>query len=173
MHCTIRYKSPSRQTPARMGASREGIVASPQSVGASCSGIRVLARRWSVQGQRAFRCYRVHFGRCPPLDRPISLVSPLRPTAVLMDADNGSVDHLDGAVMGFGEGLHDQVPDASHPPTNEPVVPGRVRSKALRQVAPWGAQYPEDAVEDTSVVDPKHAALLVRKERLTAIHSSP
>jgi hypothetical protein len=59
----------------------------------------------------------------------------------------------------------------SNPPTNEPVAAGRVRSKALRQTAPWGAQYPEDAVEDTSVVDPKHAALLVRKERLTAIHS--
>ena len=77
--------------------------------------------------------------------------------------------------MGFGEGRHDQVPDASHPPTNEPVVAGRVRPKTLRQIAPWGSrpQYPEDAVEDTSVVDAKHAALLVRKERLTAIHSSP
>ena len=74
-----------------------------------------------------------------------------------MDADNGSVDHLDGAVMGFGEGLHDQVSDASNPPTNEPVVAGRVRSK--------------DAVEDTSVVDPKHAVRLVRKERLMAVHS--
>ena len=93
--------------------------------------------------------------------------APSRATAVLMDADNGSVDHLDGAVMAFGEGLHDQVPDASHPPTNKPVVAGRVRPKALRQIAPWRArpQYPEDAVEDTSVVDPRHAARLVRKER--------
>ncbi len=48
---------------------------------------------------------------------------------MLVDADNGSVDHLDGAVMGFGESLHDQVPDASHSPTNEPVVAGRVRPK--------------------------------------------
>jgi hypothetical protein len=41
--------------------------------------------------------------------------------------------------MGFGEGLHDQVPDASHPPTNEPVVAGRVRPKLSgrsRQGAP-------------------------------------
>ena len=29
----------------------------------------------------------------------------------------------------------------------------------------------KDAVEDTSVVDPKHAARLVRKERLMAVHS--
>jgi hypothetical protein len=43
----------------------------------------------------------------------------------------------------------------------------RVRSKALWQIAPGCArpQYPEDAVEDTSVVDPRHAARLVRKER--------
>ena len=69
--------------------------------------------------------------------------------------------------MSFGEGLHDQVPDSSRSPANEPVVAGRVRPKALRQVAPWCAlpQYPEDAVEDTSVVDPRHAARLVRKER--------
>ena len=32
---------------------------------------------------------------------------------MLVDADNGSVDHLDGAIMSFGEGLHDQVRDAS------------------------------------------------------------
>ena len=53
---------------------------------------------------------------------PSALLCPPRATAVLMDSDNGSVDHLDGAVMGFGEGLHDQVPDTGHPPTNEPVV---------------------------------------------------
>lgn len=41
--------------------------------------------------------------------------------------------------LGFGEGFHDQVPDTSHPPTNEPVVAGRIRPKALRQIAPWCA----------------------------------
>src|SRR6516165_10388619 len=57
--------------------------------------------------------------------------------------------------------------DASHPPTNEPVVAGRVRPKDFRQIAPWCTRprYPEDAVEDSSVVDPRHAARLVRKER--------
>jgi hypothetical protein len=43
----------------------------------------------------------------------------------------------------------------------------RALRKALWQIAPWCAppQYPEDAVEDTSVVDARHAARLVRKER--------
>src|SRR3954471_14958809 len=90
-----------------------------------------------------------------------------------MDADNGSVDHLDGAVMDFGEGLHDQVPDASNPPTNEPVVAScKVQSFSGR--SHHGApdrNIQKDAVEDTSVVDPKHAARLVRKERLMAVHS--
>ena len=39
---------------------------------------------------------------------------------------------LDGAVVTFGEGFHDAVPDASRSPTN-PVVAGRVRPKALRR----------------------------------------
>lgn len=110
----------------------------------------------------------VYFGRQPasrPAHQPC--FGPARATAVLMYADNGSVDHLDGAVMGFREGLHDRVPDASHPPTNKPVVASRVRPKGLRQIAQWCSrpQYPEDAVEDTPVVDPRHAARLVGKER--------
>ena len=132
MHCTIKPKSPPRQPLECMGASREGIVASPQSVGASCSATRVIAHRWSVQGERAFRWYRrkrVFWSLAHLSTGPAALFRPSRATAVLMDADNGSVDHLDGAVMDF-EGLHDQVPDASNPPTNEPVVAGRIRSKA-------------------------------------------
>jgi len=110
----------------------------------------------------------VYFGRQPtsrPAHQPCFV--PSRATAVLMYADNGGVDHLDGAIMGFGEGLHDQVPDASHPLTNEPVVLGRIGPKALWQIAPWCSRplYPEDAVEDTPVIDPRHAARLVRKER--------
>jgi len=45
---------------------------------------------------------------------PICIVS----TIMLVKADNGSVDHLDGAIMIFGEGLHDQVPDAVRQRTN-------------------------------------------------------
>ena len=90
-----------------------------------------------------------------------------RATAVLIDTDNGSVDHLDGAVMGFGEGLHYQVPDASHPPTNEPVVAGRRWPIAFGYLRPWraGAKTPENAVQDPPIIDPGNTARLVRKER--------
>src|SRR5664279_720721 len=79
--------------------------------------------------------------RQEPASRPAhqSCFAPSRATAMLVDADNGSVDHLDGAIMSFGEGLHDQVPDASRSPANEPVVAGRIRPNALRQIAPWCA----------------------------------
>jgi hypothetical protein len=110
----------------------------------------------------------VYFGRQPtsrPAHQPC--FGPTRATAVLMYADNRCVDHLDGAVVGFREGLHERVPDASHPSTNKPVVAGRVRPKVLRQISPWRSrpQYPEDAVEHPPVVHPRHAARLVRKER--------
>ena len=97
MCCTIKPKSPSRQPLECMGASREGIVASPQSVGASCSGTRVIAHRWSVQGERAFRWYRRKRVFSHLSTGPSASFRPSRATAVLMDADNGSVDHLDGA----------------------------------------------------------------------------
>ena len=73
-----------------------------------------------------------------------------------MDADNGSVDHLDRTIMTFGESFHDAVPNASCSSANE----------ALRQIAPWcaGVEYRENAVEDTSVVDPRHASGLVRQK---------
>jgi hypothetical protein len=45
------------------------------------------------------------------------------------DSRSASVNHLDRAVMGFREGIHDRVPDTSHPPTNKPVVAGRVSPK--------------------------------------------
>jgi hypothetical protein len=69
--------------------------------------------------------------------------------------------------MGLGEGFHDAVPDPSRPPADKAVIAGRVRPKALWQIAPRcaGAQYPENAVEDTSVVDPRHASGLVRQKR--------
>ena len=62
-----------------------------------------------------------------------------------MDADNGSVDHLDGAIMTFGEGVHDGIPNSSRSPANEAVVASRVRSESLRQIVPRcaGAKYRE------------------------------
>jgi hypothetical protein len=47
-----------------------------------------------------------------------------------MYPDNGSVHHLDGAIMGLGEGFHNEaVPDASCPPADKAVVAGRARPK--------------------------------------------
>ena len=73
--------------------------------------------------------------------------------------------------MDFGEGLHDQVPDAKQS-ANERT--GCSRSCKVQSSPHHGApdrNIQKDAVEDTSVVDPKHAARLVRKERLMAVHS--
>jgi hypothetical protein len=38
--------------------------------------------------------------------------------------------------MDLGEGIHDALPVASGPPADEAVVAGRVRPKALGQIAP-------------------------------------
>jgi hypothetical protein len=35
---------------------------------------------------------------------------------LLIDAGNASVQHLDGAILGFGDGIHEELPDASHSP---------------------------------------------------------
>jgi hypothetical protein len=39
-----------------------------------------------------------------------------------MDSDNGSVDHLDGAIVGLGKGFHEVVPDASRSPADKAIV---------------------------------------------------
>jgi hypothetical protein len=73
--------------------------------------------------------------------------------------------------MDFGEGLHDQVPDASNPPTNEPVVAGRARSKALRTMGRLTAisrKMPLRTRRSLTLSTPRG---LVRKERLMAVHS--
>ena len=58
--------------------------------------------------------------------------------------------------------------------TNEAIVASSVRTEVVRQVAPRRSrsQDPEDALEDTTVVHPWHAARLVRQHRLMADHSS-
>ena len=79
-----------------------------------------------------------------------------------------AVDHLDVAVMRGGDGVHQPVPHARLSPPREAVVAGRARTKALGQVAPWGArtQHPEDAVQHRPVVHSRHTSWLVGQERL-------
>ena len=38
--------------------------------------------------------------------------------AVLVHADDGRVDHLNGGIMGSGERVHDPAPDTGPSPTN-------------------------------------------------------
>jgi hypothetical protein len=51
---------------------------------------------------------------------------------MLMHADNGGVDHLDGHIMGGGKCIYDAAPDAGLPPANEAVVASRVGTKRFR-----------------------------------------
>jgi hypothetical protein len=73
---------------------------------------------------------------------------------MLMNANNGRIDHLHGGIMGTGQCAHELGPHARPSPANESIVAGRVRTEAFRQVAPRcpGSQDPEDAIEDTTVI---------------------
>jgi hypothetical protein len=55
---------------------------------------------------------------------------------MLMQADNGGVDHLDGGIMGSGKCVYDAAPDTSPPPANKAVVASGVGAKRFRQIAP-------------------------------------
>lgn len=81
---------------------------------------------------------------------------------MLMHADYRGVDHLNSRIMGRGKCIDDAAPDTSPPPSNEAVVARGVRTKLLGQITPGcsRAQDPEDAIEDTTVVNPRNAARL-------------
>ena len=85
-----------------------------------------------------------------------------------MYADNRGVDHLNSGVIGSGKCVYDAAPDTSPPPPDEAVVACGVRTKRLGQITPGcsGAQDPENAIEDTSVVHRGSATRLVRQHRL-------
>jgi hypothetical protein len=54
--------------------------------------------------------------------------------AVLVHAHDGGIDHLHRCIMTSSQRIHDLIPDASPPPTNEAIVAGRA---GTWQVAPW------------------------------------
>ena len=58
--------------------------------------------------------------------------------SVLMHADDGCIDHLHRHVMTGGQRIHDPIPDASLPPTNEAVVASGAGAIGFRQIAPGG-----------------------------------
>jgi len=87
---------------------------------------------------------------------------------LLVGANGGAVDHLDGAVVSGGDGIHQPTPYARLPPSHEAVVAGGARAVALGQVTPrrTGAQHPEDAVQHAAIIDARHASGLVGQQRL-------
>src|SRR5215203_658750 len=86
---------------------------------------------------------------------------------MLMHTDNRRVDHLDRSVMGASENVHDLGPDARSSPANEAIVSSGVRAEVVWQIAPRcsRSQDPEDTIEDTTVVHPRHAAWFVGQHR--------
>ena len=52
--------------------------------------------------------------------------------SMLMHADNGGVDHLDGGIMGSGKCVYHAAPDTSPPPANKAVVARGVRTECRR-----------------------------------------
>jgi hypothetical protein len=53
-----------------------------------------------------------------------------------MHAHDGCIDHLHRRVMTGGQRIHDPIPDASLPPTNEAVVASGAGAIGFRQIAP-------------------------------------
>ena len=84
-----------------------------------------------------------------------------------MNPHHGTVDHLNVAVIGLGNRIHDAVPHPGLGPAVEAIVASRIRSIAFRQIAPRRAraQHPENAAQDATVVNTRNATWLVRKKR--------
>lgn len=85
-----------------------------------------------------------------------------------MHAHDGRIDHLHLAVMSGDDGVHQPIPNTGLSPTIEAVVDRGRRAIALRHICPRraGPENPENAVENTPVIDPRHPAWLVRQQRL-------
>jgi hypothetical protein len=85
-----------------------------------------------------------------------------------MHAHDRAVDHLHLPVVGLDDSVHQAVPDARFSPPIEAVVRRGVGPVSFGKIAPRcaGAQYPEDAVENNSIVLGLHAALILRQQRL-------
>jgi len=85
-----------------------------------------------------------------------------------MNPHHRAVDHLDLAVMGLGDCVHQFVPDAGLAPTIEAIVSAGVRPVALRQIPPRRSrpEYPENAVHDPPVVLGLPPRTPLRQDRL-------
>src|SRR5437016_4742026 len=87
---------------------------------------------------------------------------------MLMDTHRTAVDHLHIAIVGLTDGGHHAIPNPGFAPAHEAVVAGGVGAEfLLRKSPPWraGPQHPENPVQDSPIVDPRHAPRLVRQQR--------
>lgn len=74
-----------------------------------------------------------------------------------MHAYDGGIDHLHRRVMTGGQRIHDPIPDASLPPTNEAVVASGAGAIGFRQnidaaaaqITVEGDRYPQAEAERT------------------------
>ena len=85
-----------------------------------------------------------------------------------MNTHDRAVDHLNLAVVGLHDGVHQLVPDARLSPTIEAIVDCRIRAVAFGQIAPRraGPQNVEHTVEDLPVVLRLRPAPSHRHQRL-------
>ncbi|MDA9504266.1 hypothetical protein XI09_05780 [Bradyrhizobium sp. CCBAU 11386] len=62
--------------------------------------------------------------------------------SVLVYTHDGGIDHLHRRVVTGGQRIHDPVPDARPPPTNEAIVAGCAGTVGLRQIAKERLAHP-------------------------------
>ena len=120
------------------------------------------ARPWSADSEDRFCTDGANIQLCRGSPRRRHLVA-------------GRVVLLHSGVMSAGQCAHDPSPYARSSPANEAVVASGVRTEVFRQIAPRRprSQDPEDAIEDATVVHPRHAARFVGSIGLMAAHSWP
>jgi hypothetical protein len=87
---------------------------------------------------------------------------------MLMHTDRGGIDHLQIAVISFGNSFENPVPNIDFPPADKAVVASCRRTVAFRDIVPRRAraQSPIDAIQHLAIVGPWLASRLVRQERL-------
>ncbi len=84
------------------------------------------------------------------------LESPFCARSLMMGANHGAVDHLEGIRRRptLVQGVHDVLSETYPRPASELPVDARLYAKFLRQVAPWGtgASDPEYPIKHKAVV---------------------
>lgn len=86
---------------------------------------------------------------------------------MLVDADTGGVDHHDLAVESSGYRRKQPVPNPGFAPADEPVVASRRGTVTLWYLSPRrpGAEPPENAVQNPSVINARNTAWLIGQQR--------